>query len=151
MTRKFTALGFILLLLISSCENEDICLQEVTPFVIITFYDKDNPEEKKAVESLSISSEDFGEYIQNRSTDSIAIPMNLNLSETPYLFLSGENQDDLTFNYNRESEYISRSCGFKTTFKEFSLDLSNPNWISSFEILNTDIIDESSTAIKIYH
>ncbi len=151
MTRRFLTFIFILSLFFSSCENEDICLQEGTPFVIITFYDKDNPQEKKVVESLTINSQDFGDYIQNRSTDSIAIPMNLNLSETPYLFQSGENQDNLVFNYVREPEYISRSCGFKTTFTEFSLDLNNPSWISSIEILNTDIIDEASTSIKIYH
>ena len=151
MTRRLMAFAFILVLFFSSCENEDICLQEGTPFVIITFYDKDNPQEKKAVDSLTVSSEDFGDYIQNRSTDSIAIPMNLNLSQTPYLFQSGEIQDNLVFSYNRESEYISRSCGFKTTFTEFSLDLNNPNWINSIEILNTDIIDEASTSIKIYH
>ena len=47
---------FPLLLTLLYCESDDICPETTptTPRIIITFYDINNPDEKKTVESLAV-------------------------------------------------------------------------------------------------
>ena len=47
---------FLSLISIYGCESDDICPESAltTPQLIVTFYDMDNPEERKSVQSLGV-------------------------------------------------------------------------------------------------
>ncbi|MGB0838292.1 MAG: DUF6452 family protein [Flavobacteriaceae bacterium] len=139
------------LILLTSCENDDICVEPGTPLIHITFHDAEFRELRKPVNSLTVSSQDYGNYIQNSTTDSIAIPMDLTLNTTPYTFESEDIDNDLEFSYDKQDEFVSRACGYKSTFYNLDLVLLKQTWIESFEIINSEILDDSTTAIKIYH
>ena len=65
-----------------NCESDDLCPESTltTPRMIITFYDVNNPEERKNVESLGVYIIKNSEFtlineINGINTDSIAIPL----------------------------------------------------------------------------
>ena len=66
-----------------------------------------------------------------------------------------DNLDEVTFNYTRRTEYVSRACGYKTLF---TLDAVNPvvltadsnNWIQNIIVTQPNIENENETHVKIY-
>jgi Family of unknown function (DUF6452) len=158
---------FAIIFLISSCEKDEICIEEVTPLLIIRFYDNENPEEFKVVSNLRIEIEGIEGEFDNESvstfTDSISIPIKVTDDLTKFkLILNGndaddtnDNEDIFNLNYAREDLYVSRSCGFKTLFfdAKTSLESDNDNWIISIETVNNpqDILNQQSAHVKIFH
>ena len=59
--------------------------------------------------------------------------------------------DGLYSSYNWE--YISRACGFKTTYELNNLIIENDsnNWILDTDLINNNIIDEKNIHVKIFH
>jgi hypothetical protein len=151
------------------CEKDDICEEgaAITPQLIITFYDNTNPTEKKDVENFIV----YGVNDNNEAvlltttsittTDSIAAPLRTDSDITKLVFHKNiENSDFETGNYDivqmsysRQDVYISRACGYVQNFTELntSLETDLDNWISSTEIINTSIENETSAHVKIYH
>ena len=91
MNRIFWIIPLFLTLLY--CESDDICPESTptTPRLIITFYDVENPESKKNIESLGIYTVNNGELniiegINGVNTDSIAIPLRDDESVTNFKF-----------------------------------------------------------------
>jgi len=148
--RKFSIIFFFALALFS-CENDDICLLNGTPKVIMTFYDADLPDVRKEVEDLTVYTNDYGVVYDRVTTDSISLDMNLNSELTSYHFDKNETDDVLDFSYVKEDVYVSRACGFKTTFYDFQALARSNNWIRSIEIINNEITDESQTTLHIFH
>ena len=73
---------FLIILTIYNCESDDICPESTltTPRLIVTFYDEENPEERKNIESLGVYIVKNNELIlineiNGINTDSIAIPL----------------------------------------------------------------------------
>ena len=57
----------------------------------------------------------------------------------------------LTLNYTMEEVYVSRSCGFKTIFKNVTVASDN-GWFQSFTPNSiTSIDNENNAHIKIFH
>ena len=148
--KKFILLIILTILAISSCEKDDICLENTTPMFIIRFNDTDNPTEKKAVNSLTVWAVGKDSLYTNKSLDSIVLPLNLNENNTIFKFRSDEIIDEIDVTYDRKDIFISRSCGFITTFENLQFS-SSTNWIKGYSINNTIIENETATHITIFH
>lgn len=70
-------------------------------------------------------------------------------------FIDG-NHDTITINYSREEVYVSRACGYKTIFKNVTLNLNEDDtdpWITSRQPLtdNQSVEDETAPHFTISH
>ena len=159
---------FLLLLasfFFSGCEKDDICdaATPTTPKVVIEFYDIANPTVLKNVVNLGVIAPGFTNGFGFANASSIKVPLktfqdssvlyfNQNGSAEP---TSDDNQDEVTFNYTRKTEYVSRACGYKTLY---TLDATNPvtvtpdanNWIQNVIVSQPNIENENETHVKIY-
>lgn len=149
-----------------SCTKDDICPEgtAITPKLIITFNDIVNPAVRKQVVGLSIVTNyaDSVVVLGRTSTDSIAIPLNINSDTTKYKFIRTTitstdtivNVDRIDFVYERFNGYVNRACGFKTEFNNMEATLEEEgtlNWIQEI-ITNRDTInDENEAHITILH
>ncbi len=158
---------FVLIVFQPACERDDICLEDTTPKLILRFYNNQNPTQLRSVSNLKVNILGTdGEYVNgtiSSLTDSIAIPLRVEENSTRIvLTLTGDevagtedNPDTIALIYSQEDIFVSRSCGFKTIYKdtEISLTADGDNWIKAVET-KTDpfqITDESTAHVKMYH
>jgi hypothetical protein len=167
LKKYFPFLLLLMLIFFGSCEKDDICLEDITPHLIIRFYDAENRNELKQVINLKVELEGIEGYYGTDSitllTDSIAIPIKVTDDITKYkLTISStdgttitNNSDFFELTYIREDEYISRSCGYKTVFVDGATALidDTENWIKSVETYDDpqSILNENSAHVKIFH
>ena len=159
---------FLLLLLsvfFSSCEKDDICDTNTptTPKSVIEFYDVANPTTLKNVTNLGVIAPGFTSGFGFTATSKIKVPLKtFEDSSVLYFIQNGsidpttdDNLDEITFNYNRKTVFVSRACGYKTLF---TLNSTNPitvtpdsnNWIQNVIVSQPNIENEDETHIKIY-
>lgn len=169
MKKKIFTIAFCIftIILLGSCEQDDICLEDTTPRLVIRFYDNENPNDFKKVSNLLVQIQGVSEVFFNEtitsSTDSIAIPIMVTDDLTKYtLVLNGndgdetnDNPDILNFTYTREDLFVSRSCGYKTVFHEglTSLETDTDNWILDVETIDNpqSITNQKNAHVKIFH
>ncbi|WP_166924374.1 DUF6452 family protein [Flavobacterium poyangense] len=165
---------------LSGCEKDDICDADTptTPRLVITFYDINNATIKKRVTDLRVIGQVDGKdkdagIIFNKSAtgnamyltsgDSIAIPLRTDAEVTTYKFIlfSGNpnpgfvNEDIVSFSYNRQNQYVSRACGFKTIFNlntplAPTVQGTDGLWMREISVQKTNIEFENETHIKVY-
>ena len=160
-------LFFLLLISIffSGCEKDDICdaATPTTPKVVIEFYDIANPTVTKNVLNLGVIAPGFTNGFGFTNTSSIKVPLKTFQDSSVLYFIqngsaeptSDDNSDEVTFNYTRRTEYVSRACGYKTLY---TLDATNPvtvtpdanNWIQNVIVSQPNIENENETHVKIY-
>ena len=155
----------MLLLAVSfwNCEKDDICASDTqtTSRLVIEFYDAANPTELKNVTNLGIIEPTFTNGFSFNAVSIITVPLRTSQGNSTINFiLNGSDTDDtndlsdvITFNYSLMETYISRACGYKTTFilnETDGLVIPTNNWISSFEIIQPTIENENETHVKIY-
>ena len=159
---------FLLLLLsvfFSSCEKDDVCDTNTptTPKIVIEFYDVANPTTLKNVTNLGVIAPGFTSGFGFTATSKIKVPLKtFEDSSVLYFIQNGsidpttdDNLDEITFNYNRKTVFVSRACGYKTLF---TLNSTNPitvtpdsnNWIQNVIVSQPNIENEDETHIKIY-
>ena len=159
---------FLLLLLsvfFSSCEKDDICDTNTptTPKIVIEFYDVANPTTLKNVTNLGVIAPGFTSGFGFTAISKIKVPLKtFEDSSVLYFIQNGsidpttdDNLDEITFNYNRKTVFVSRACGYKTLF---TLNSTNPitvtpdsnNWIQNVIVSQPNIENEDETHIKIY-
>lgn len=148
----------ILIITFFSCERDDICIEPTTPNLIILFYDNANQSEKKAVSKLKVEIESLDNFVEisQTSTDSIIIPLRIDVNSTKIKLTknfeeTNEQIDYFTLKYLREEIFVSRSCGFKTSYSETETENLTNNWINSLTINNQTIADETEKHISIFH
>jgi len=155
----------IVLLFLSflACEKDDICIDPVTPNLIMRLYDITDGTTVKSVANLQIKNIDIDSLFNENITaaDSITIPLNINQDSTTYVFTINSNDvdlinsDTLKIAYTREAIFVSRSCGFKTIFKNVNLSLTSDtnNWIQSVIFIDpkNTIENETKAHVKILH
>ncbi len=156
-----TFIALFLFLGLFSCEQDNICIEDTTPHLIIRFYDKDNPSKTKAVTNLKVEVENsLDEIVQigsAKSTDSIVLPLNVDLDLTKihltknYTETSVGIEDSFNLSYTREDIYVSRSCGYKTVYHNINKHNLTNNWLENMTILTNDIENEIESQIKIFH
>ena len=159
---------FLLLLIsffFSGCEKDDICDANTatTPKVVIEFYDIANPTTLKNVVNLGVIAPGFTNGFGFANTSSIKVPLKTFQDSSVLYFIqngsaeptSDDNSDEVTFNYTRKTEFVSRACGYKTLY---TLDATNPvtvtpdanNWILNVIVSQPNIENENETHVKIY-
>lgn len=140
----------------SQCETDDYCEEEVlTPRLIVRFYDHQGDTIRK-VDSLYVWA--VGKALLNiqKSTDSIAIPLNPNADFTKFVFFRNlpnlTSTDTVKVNYLRKNIYVSQSCGYKTIFTIQNIEHTN-TWLHQVETINNPqtVENESAAHIKIKH
>ena len=134
--KKIFLLIPLFLLLLHSCEKDDICDSgaATTARLIIQFYDINNRSVVKNVTDLKVQGEgadnpvvfnlsgvDDEKYITNDTI--IALPLRVASLQTKYTFtlnadapINQQFSDIIVFNYGTDDVYVSRACGFKTVF-----------------------------------
>ncbi len=161
----FITLSLLLAVSFWNCEKDDICASgtPVTPRVIIEFYDAADPSVLKNVTNLGVIAPTFSEGKAFNNVSKIEVPLRTTADVTTLNFIqngsdtntTNDNVDEITFNYQRVDEYISRACGFKTLFY---LDDTNPivltadgnNWIQNIVVTQPNIENENEVHVKIY-
>ncbi|QIE58325.1 hypothetical protein G5B37_01720 [Rasiella rasia] len=160
---KISVVLFIAASIFAGCTRDDICdpAEAVTPLLIITFKDNANPLQGKSVTNLVVrknNSDSTFVYSNTEPTDSIAIPLDTEMNITNLIFTLNDdddeettNADNLQFTYLRDEQYVNRACGFKTTYTNFTTELEQDtdNWITSFQVLQTNITDEIEAHLSI--
>ena len=137
-----------------SCERDDICIDDITPHLIIRFYDATDTTLVKSVAQLSVKILEIeANYISNSATDSIALPLISSADFTKFVLTNESNSDTITINYTPEAVFVGRSCGYKSIFNNLDLQVTDDgeNWIQSFNIISQQIENETSAHVKIFH
>ena len=151
--KKHVTLIILALILIYSCEKDDICLENTTPNLMLKFYNFENDTLLKTIniDSIRVLGKGLISNYTKKSFDSILIPLDINEYKTNYQISSENTTDTIYFSYDRNDIFVSRSCGYKTIFENLAIDSTTNNWIKAYNI-NTTIIDNDTTAhINIYH
>jgi len=168
--KRFIISGIVILSMILACENDDICIDEITPYFIIRFYDADDPQFHKRVIDIKVELGGIDGFYEGDGqtitefTDSIAIPVKVTADITKFkltvLQNDGndnfvENEDVFDLAYTRENVYVSRSCGYKTMYYDviITLEEDDDNWIKIIEPTEDplNIVNEDAAHVKIYH
>jgi Family of unknown function (DUF6452) len=163
----------ILLLLLlafsfSACEKDDICdtnSTATTPKLVVEFYDIINPTVPKIVSNLGIIAEGLETGIKFKTDSKILVPLKIDATTVRYKFVQNggteatedDNTDIITINYSAKNTYVSRACGYKTTFE---LDATNGVvltdktpidnlWMREVQVRNVKIENENEIHVKI--
>ena len=161
---------YLFLIVIFSCEKDDICsdTKQTTPRIVLEFYNNESPEDTLDVPELLAVGLDRGnteipitnELIMTRSM--IALPLKTNDTQATFILfenygveegvVSG-NRDTITITYQTNNVYVSRACGYKTNFtiETVSITEDSDQWIRDSDILITEITNENEIHVKILH
>ena len=158
---KHISLILFAILAMIACERDEICIDEITPNLIIRFYDFDDQTETKSINQLSVKINGIdNDSLFFSGTDSIFVPLIVTGNSTQFVFTTNStdaatlNRDTLTVNYTPEAIFVGRSCGFKSIFTEtsYTLTIDNDNWMeNNFEIVTQTIENETAAHVKIFH
>lgn len=158
-----------------SCEKDDICPEgtQTTPGLVVEFYNKDNATVLRNVDNLMVIAVDESDTLRVSGTslfatvNKVTLPLRTNRDVTSYRLIYNSqddalrNTDILTIDYTRTETYVSRACGYKTTFTLIPTsplsDMISPGtdgtqWIApnGISIEKTGIENENETHVKIY-
>jgi Family of unknown function (DUF6452) len=163
----------ILLLLLlafsfSACEKDDICdtnTTSTTPKLVLGFYDIINPTLSKNFENLAIIAENITDTIKPKNGSKVLVPLKIDSNTVTFKFIQNgaknpktdDNTDIITINYSAKNTYVSRACGYKTTFE---LDATNgvlltdktPTdnlWMREVQVRTIKIENENEIHVKI--
>jgi len=161
-----------------SCEKDDICpaSTSTTPNLLIDAFDNSNEDSSKNIFSLVVIGVDNEEVLPGYSivsSSSLVLPLKTTDNTTQYRIIQDYsindndtpdddtddfaegNQDIITINYSREEVFVSRACGYKTVFKNVTVQLETDedNWIKSIIPLNANqsVEDETETHFNLFH
>ena len=140
----------ILAVLFTACENDDFCTEATTPRLVIGFYDVNNSDSYKEVPIYVWANEKDSLY-SLVVVDSILVPLDTQNNTATYNLATTNIVDQFVFSYTTKDEFISESCGYVSTFNDFSIDSHTENWIERVEISTTTIDNETATHVKVYH
>lgn len=151
-------IGFYLI----SCEPDDICLTTIpdTPKLIIGFFDESTGL-KKEVLDLKVQGNNSEEIYLFQTTDSISLPLKNLEKITSYALVKNFNEnindlgnrDHLLVSYQYNHIYISRACGYMSNYdiNQVVIENDNSNWIIKSEIINSQVKDEKTIHVKVFH
>jgi hypothetical protein len=140
--------------MLTSCEKDDTCLEPTTPKLILRFYDNTAPQTTKPVEHFTLTAlPELQQPIQDKTIDSLSIALDVNNDFSRFVFQNDNNLDTITFMYEREYKFVSKSCGYKSIFHNLQVNIhpDNDNWIKNVTILNSEITIDTVAHVKIYH
>lgn len=157
----------LLLVLLASCEKDDICVDGDTPLLVVGFFDTDDPDEPKTVPSLRITELILNEQINTipdraSNLDSIGVPLRIDEVATQFAFIANSADDPITGDelgdidtvtiaYQPEEVFISRACGFVVQFNGLTVSTNTSNWIDSIHVVQPRIENSNAIHVKLFH
>ena len=145
----------ISLILILSCEKDDICIEgsENTNRITIGFldYETKNPTGISLVNLKSIGNDSI--IHETFSGQSIKLPLKVNSNKTQYLLDNNDLIDTLTIYHQSIHQYLNRSCGYKSNFIINSQTeiTKQTGWIREISVIKDSIFNEEKTNIFIHY
>ena len=159
MKRLLASIAVLLLITsyLMSCEKDDICAEgtPTTPGLVVEFYKKDN---QSVLNPVSHPTTNIVYYVQEsvkrdtlKSGSKLILPLKTDAHEVTWALeynstssagVKTTNTDFFTIKYTRKETYVSRACGYKTTFTLHPDTVENPN------PLPTDPVSENALFIK---
>lgn len=152
MIYKYHLLTFLVILIIS-CEKDDICIEgsDNTKKITIGFLDNEtkNP---KGISLESVRGIDNDSILEKLEGNTIKLPLRVNNDKTIYIMKLNSIEDTLEINHFSIHKYLNRSCGFISNFLiKSSTEISkNSGWIKKVSIENDSIFNEEKTNIYIH-
>ena len=148
------------LLIFSSCEKDDICVENDSVYVNLVFYNSGDGSTAKSVSGFSLLDLN-GDIIQNYNNTTVtAIALVLPTSQSSYdLILQKRTEvdgltintnDTLNFNYIPKATYVSRACGYIRTYTDLNIN-STRNWISGVIVNTPEINSNNDEHVAILH
>ncbi|WAC02287.1 DUF6452 family protein [Lacinutrix neustonica] len=164
-----------------TCEKDDLCDENtpVTPRMIFEFRDLANPESTKNVAGLRVEDpDDSSRFLEAYSGSSSELQMILPLKtdrieveeegeieyvgETKFVVykeyvddMTTGNADTITITYKIKDLYVSRACGYKTTYENVSVTIEpdGDNWMLFEDATNENqsVLNEDETHWTIRH
>lgn len=151
---------FVLLLFVSACEKDDICLEGTlgTPRLQYGFFDANNPEIPKSVSNLTIKAISQDSIIPSVYRNLLPLQTDQPFTIFEFTINAGSDAASSTLvqlNYDRWDEYLNRACGYRAhfIFNNQSFAQKNPetSWIKGFEVIQDTISDEETLHLALYH
>ncbi len=153
-------LALVSLLILSSCEKDDVCVENDSVYINLVFYSVEDGSTAKSVSGFSLLDLN-GDIVQNYDNTTVsAIALMLPTSETSYdLILQKRTEvdgstintnDTLNFNYIPKATYVSRACGYIRTYTDLSIK-STSNWINEVIVNSSEINSNSDEHVAILH
>ncbi|MDG1889401.1 MAG: DUF6452 family protein [Flavobacteriaceae bacterium] len=145
----------ISLILILSCEKDDICIEgsDNTNRVTIGFLDDEtkNPTGISLVNLKSIGNDSI--IYDTFSGQSIKLPLKVNSTKTQFLLDNNDLTDTLTIYHQSIHQYLNRSCGYKSNFIINSQTeiTKQTGWIREISVIKDSIFNEEETNIFIHY
>ncbi len=141
------------LLLLLACEKDDVCLGADTPKMVMRLYDFDTHELKPASDLTVVALPSRDSLYKNISTDSLAVPLDINQDFTEYVLTENNNPDTLHITYTRSLFFVSKACGYIMFFENLGVEVKPDGnlWIKDVEIIENQIKADTSAHVKIYH
>lgn len=176
--KKINLVLILVFATIISCEKDDLCSEDTstTPRLIIEFYDISNQESSKNVFSFraqGIGNENALEDYNIITTNDVFLPLKTSETVTQYKLhknynvddngtpddetddIIGGNEDIITIAYDTEEVYVSRACGYKTIFKNITIDVEDDGnqWILLTQTVNDNqsVENETEAHFKFFH
>ena len=150
---NFNKVLLISFFILFSCEPDDLCLETYpdTPKLIIKFFDTVS-QKSMIINNLTIEDIDRNLVLITGTTDSISIPLNYTKQQTSLNFIYNTNLDKVYVNYGTNEVFISKGCGYRMEYllQNIIAESDNENWISSIEIVNQNVVEESNHHVKIF-
>jgi|SRR5690606_5807608 len=156
MKKRFWVLGLIFCSLWTvSCEEDDVCVGEGTPFLTVVM--RNNVGTANLADTLTIEASPTVDFANPDTiylkvfTDSLKLPLG-GLDESQTFFRlrrrSNADRDILTVNYQTKSEYVSKACGFRITYEDLNYS-SSFNHIEAIEPAESNVL-ENETITNLY-
>ena len=162
----------VLATLFIACERDDICAENVTPYLIIRFKDIEDPDTAEDIVDLQIQyigtnliPGDTTKFVFSSAitTDSITLLLPTFKNTATFKFIqnydtaiddeTGDIVDDLSdaeidtveFTYNATEEYVNRACGFRVLYSGLDAEVTEGDGAAIIDgfIKSKDIINEN--------
>lgn len=136
MKRLIASIALLLILTsyLLSCEKDDICAEgtPTTPGLVVAFYKKGEDNVTNPVSNFKYWVPGINDTLGSVSeVDEIIIPLRTDQDEVTWALQynvgTKSNIDLFTVKYTRKNTYVSRACGYKTTFTLNPPIVGNPN------------------------
>lgn len=177
----YIIITLLVALTLQNCERDDICAETTatTPQIVIEFYDASDPEDLKSVPNFTLFGEGLATnptvstdatILFNDIANAIKLPLKIgaegDVTTTRFVLekdtdlrldddaATNSNIDVIEISYTTEFVYVSRACGYKSNFTnlevtaEAGVDLA---WIDSIEMIETEIKNENTVHVHIFH
>ena len=153
-------LALVSLLILSSCEKDDVCVENDSVYVNLVFFSVEDGSTAKSVSGFSLLDLN-GDIVQNYDNTTVsAIALVLPTSETSYgLILQKRTEvdgltintnDTLNFSYTPKATYVSRACGYIRTYTDLS-NHSTRNWVNEVIVNTPEINSNNDEHVAILH